>query len=347
MNFNHDCHSGALRHGTQSRSERKKRNSLLMRAFLSVPLIYIIPLFGAFLMISFSVSANPELDYPDPETGFFPILAELNRVTPPTNLRDAYQKIYLPPDEIFQPLTADPKEHQFFASIHQFNTDLIIGDFTAATVGFGERFGLYRWQKYEDAWQISIAGGLFAQFDLNSDSSDLINADYLIGLNLSRELGKWYYRYRLYHQSTHLGDEFILRNRPDRINFHYEKVDATACYQSDSRTRLCAGAGYMVNVWPREFQRLSMHLDGEYRSFKGPTFLGPFGRYVSGIHFKLNEQQDWSPNVSVKTGVEFGESGRGRRRIRILFEGYYGYVPFGQFFDTKMNSLGVGVYLGF
>jgi hypothetical protein len=302
---------------------------------------------GTALSTEFIDYSEIELRYIDTETGFSPILTEIDRERSSLEiLHEDYQKTYLPSDEIFHPLVADLKEHQFYASFHHFNTDLIIGNFTAASVGFGERFGLIRWSKLEDAWQLSIAGGLFAQFNMDSNSADLINADYQIGLNLTRVIERKEFRFRLFHQSTHLGDEFIIRNKPDRINFNYEKLDAMACLRN-RKARACAGVGFLVHVNPSDYDRLSFQFDAEYRSFKGPTFLGPFGRYLAAIDVKFNEQQEWNPNVSVKCGIEFGEANRGRRRIRLMIEGYHGYVPFGQFYDRKMSSIGIGGYLGF
>ena len=55
-----------------------------------------------------------------------------------------------------------------------------------------------------------LVGNVYAQFDLNRPSYDLINADYLIGLPLTFRFDRFSGRARLYHQSSHLGDEFVL-----------------------------------------------------------------------------------------------------------------------------------------
>ena len=63
----------------------------------------------------------------------------------------------------------------------------------------------------KDAWQLSISGAVFAQFNLDASSMDLINADYIIGFPLSYRNGSWSARARLFHQSSHLGDDFLLQ----------------------------------------------------------------------------------------------------------------------------------------
>jgi len=73
--------------------------------------------------------------------------------------------------------------------------------------------------------QIGIQAAVFALFNLDAPSSDLVNADYWIGLPLSYRRGPWSYLIRLYHQSSHLGDEFILGNPGiNRVNLSYEDL---------------------------------------------------------------------------------------------------------------------------
>ncbi len=73
---------------------------------------------------------------------------------------------------------------------------------------------------------MSLLGGVFSQYNLDTPSDDLINADYLVGPMLTLRRGRVSARLRLYHQSSHLGDEFIL-NKPgvDRINLSFEPFD--------------------------------------------------------------------------------------------------------------------------
>jgi hypothetical protein len=89
-----------------------------------------------------------------------------------------------PTGNLFRPLLADPKQAQFFASIDRFKSS---GKrYTMASVGFGETFGLYRFfgSREGDGLQLSVEGALFAQFNLNTTSYDLITW----GMNSSRVL---------------------------------------------------------------------------------------------------------------------------------------------------------------
>ncbi len=87
---------------------------------------------------------------------------------------------------------------------------------------------------------------MFALFNLDAPSSDLINADYWIGLPISYRKGPWSYVLRFYHQSSHLGDEFILGNPGvDRVNLSYEDMELLVSYEWE-RWRLYGGGGYLL-----------------------------------------------------------------------------------------------------
>jgi hypothetical protein len=135
----------------------------------------------------------------------------------------------LPTTQLFAPLRADPKEPRTFMSALQ--VDSALRDTTVGAVGFGEHFDIVRRETRVDwNWQFGIAGAVFAQFDLETPSSDLINADHVIGLPWTWRRGDWSGRMRLYHQSSHLGDEFLLNTQPQRVNLSFEAIEAIVAH---------------------------------------------------------------------------------------------------------------------
>jgi hypothetical protein len=247
----------------------------------------------------------------------------------------------LPAGDVFRPLIADEKEPQFFVSLRRYSAG--IGGDRVAAVGFGEKFGLLRvlGERQGDGLQIGISGALFAQFDLDAPSSDLINADYIVGLPITYRRGDWSGRFRLYHQSSHLGDEFLLRVRPRRVNLSFESLELLLSY-APQPWRVYFGGEYLLDREP-DLDRASLHGGLEYyspRRFGGAHLIG-------GIDVKAFDQNNWSPDVALKAGFEFGEPEPGHRSLRLYAEGFRGYSPHGQFFDERITYYGVGAYLGF
>jgi len=248
-----------------------------------------------------------------------------------------------PTGDLFRGLIADPKQARFFANFRDFRS--LEEQYTLASVGFGETFGLYRFfgTREGDGLQLSIVGALFAQFNMDK-SSDLINADYTIGIPATYRYGNNSLRLRLYHQSSHLGDEFLLgANPPDRINLSYESTELIYSYEWQE-FRVYGGGEYLIHKEPDNLKPLSAHWGVEYR---GSTQLLWNGRPIAGVDIKNLEEHEWAYDRSVKAGLEFGNPNPGQRRLRIMAEWYKGFDPHGQFYSNKVEYYGLGVELGF
>ena len=249
-----------------------------------------------------------------------------------------------PVGDLFQSLIADPKQPRFFVSLRSFSS--VDVRYTMASVGFGETFGMYRFFgiREGDGLQLSLEGALFAQFNLDSDSSDLINADYTIGIPVTYRYGDNSLRFRLYHQSSHLGDELLLSaNHPDRVNLSYESTELI--YSRDWREwRVYGGGEYLVHKEPSDLKPTIAHWGLEYRSARPLLWSG---RPIAGVDMKCTEENNWSVDTSIKAGLEFGHPNPGQRRLRLMAVWYSGYDPHGQFYNNKVDYYGMEVSLGF
>lgn len=249
-----------------------------------------------------------------------------------------------PTGDLFRPLIADPKQPQFFVSINRFKSSGV--RYTMASVGFGETFGLYRFfgSREGDGLQLSVEGALFAQFNLDTPSRDLINADYTIGFPVTYRHGDNSLRFRIYHQSSHLGDELLQSaNPPERVNLSYEAIELI--YSREWRgCRVYGGGEYLIDKEPDDLKPMSAHWGIEYRGSKPLVWNG---RLIAGVDMKNLEEHNWAFDTSVKAGLEFGHPNPGHRRLRLMAEWYKGYDPHGQFYLNKVESYGMGVSLGF
>jgi hypothetical protein len=249
-----------------------------------------------------------------------------------------------PVGDVFRPLLADPKQPQFFVNINRLKASG--ARYTVASVGFGETFGMYRFlgSREGDGLQLSVEGAIFARFNMEASSHDLINADYTIGIPATYRYGDNSLRFRIYHQSSHLGDEFLLSaNPPDRVNLSYEAIELILSREWHG-WRVYGGGEYLIHKEPGDLKPMSAHWGIEYRGSK-PLLWN--GRPVAGVDMKSFEEHNWNIDTSVKAGLEFGEPNPGHRRLRLMAEWYKGYDPRGQFYNNKVDYYGLGVSLGF
>lgn len=249
-----------------------------------------------------------------------------------------------PTGNLFRPLIADPKQPQFFVSLNRFRSSGV--QYTMASVGFGETFGLYKFfgSREGNGLQFSVEGAIFAQFNMDTPSYDLINADYTIGIPVTYRHGDNSLRFRIYHQSSHLGDEFLRSvNPPERVNLSYEAIELI--YSREWRGwRVYGGGEYLIHKEPDDLKPMSAHWGIEYRGSKPLVWKG---RPIVGVDMKSFEEHNWAIDTSVKAGLEFGHPNPGQRRVRLMAEWYKGFDPHGQFYNNKIEYYGMGVSLGF
>lgn len=251
----------------------------------------------------------------------------------------------LPQGDFFAPLLADPKEPQFAMSLR--TQAPRHDDFTTlGMASFGETFGLYRFagERAGDGLQIDVAAGLFAIFELDGYSNGLINADYLIGMPMTWRRGTSALRARVYHQSSHLGDEVLVNRRPpERQNYNFDAVELL--YARDvGPTRWYGGGEYLFSRHPDHLDPMGAHFGAEYRA-AAPLFGG--ARPFLGLDAKSWQQHHWKSSLSLAAGFEFRAPSLNGRWVRLAFEAFDGFHPYGQFYDQEITYFGVGLRFGF
>jgi hypothetical protein len=240
----------------------------------------------------------------------------------------------LPRDELFDWLIADPREAIFSVRYHGYKVEG--EEFDAAAVSLGEYFGLVGGRTSLGVWQLGLEAAAFSIFNLESRSDNLINTDYRLGIPVTLRSDDWSYRVRLFHQSSHLGDEFLLQNEDvQRENISFEVIEALAAYHRHG-LRPYAGAGYILNSdQPRGPWMLQYGVD-----YRQADFLGPFG-LLAGVNVTRADAQDWEPSRSYRLGLDYGLNGHS---ITLLLEHFDGFAPAGQFFEMPVEYSGIGLY---
>lgn len=250
----------------------------------------------------------------------------------------------LPRRTLFEPLIADPRWPHYSAAWHDYGGR---GDLhNVGSISLGDGFGLYRAPLAGGAWQIGLQAAVFAIFDLDAQSHDLVNADYWGALPISWRKDDFAVLARIYHQSSHLGDEFLLRTRVNRVNLSYEAVDLKLSQAFwDNAVRIYGGGGLLFDQQPSDLRRGLAQAGIELRSpwTYGEARLRP----VAALDIQSTAEQDWEIDTSARMGVQI-ESTEDRRYVMALMLEYYnGRNPNGQFFTRPVEYLGIGLHVYF
>jgi hypothetical protein len=253
---------------------------------------------------------------------------------------------FLPRDLLVAPFHADPRWPHFSILARRVGQGQEPRE--TGSANFGETWSLYR-----DAipsggqWEIAIQSAVFSMFNLAapSRSKDLVNADYTVGLLSCYRSGPFSGFLRLHHQSSHLGDEYILNSRTPikRVNLSFEELDLKMSYELANGFRVYGGMGRLLGVDPKNLGRGTGQLGAEFASPK--TLGGGKIRPVAYVDAQANEKSQWKVAKTFMAGFQFEDARIGDRKVQLLAEYFSGPSPNGQFFRQNTRWIGFGLHL--
>ncbi|MFD2936058.1 DUF1207 domain-containing protein [Spirosoma flavum] len=253
---------------------------------------------------------------------------------------------FLPKGHLFDPILLDPLEAQTYGSIlpaYWTEGQKYKGSIVPFAFGFAKPF--YRRTTEpgrSEEWVLDLAS--FTQFEAYHDYTlgkarrQIMNTDYKISIIYNIRRGENNYRFRVYHLSSHLGDDYIYRNKitaPSPNSVNYELLDATYS-RVVNNWRLYGGLGVVLRK-SEERKPLSAQLGAFY---KKPSTRA--ARLVGGVDIKFWQQTDFRPGIHGGVGVELG---RTQNNLTFLLEGYSGFKPYSQFESQQTAWIGIGLYL--
>lgn len=263
---------------------------------------------------------------------------------------DSLQYQFLPEQEVlFHKPLANPRALTNHISIVQIEAKEETAQkesqspFIGGLIGISTDYPLYRGESANSsaAWQLDLEGGILSQFNIDASSDDLLNTDFLVGFPFTYRNDPYSARFRVMHQSSHLGDELLLRNTsPERINLSLEFFDFTLAYRFD-HGRFYAGAGDAFRQQPETLDVRNLHGGIDYVPSRDPSGIS----FLGGLNLRRSAMTNWSSSTGIQTGLRFrGEQPRSGV-LDLLVEYYNGPFPYGQFFTIDTQYAGVGIYL--
>ena len=274
--------------------------------------------------------ADADSIYYEPDQGFSAAGGSLSR---------SWQ--VLPDEVLFSSYLAGAKEPQF-GSVWFYEKDLgWLWD-----IALGGRVGLLRYGSLDECtdaglpegWQVDFEGAALPRLDPEEDR-DLVSVDFRAGIPITHRSGPWETKLAYYHLSSHIGDEFLLKN-PGFVRVNYvrdEIVAAVACRWTDD-LRVYAEAGWAFytsgGAEPWEFQ-FGVDYSPRWTSV-------PRGAPFAAVNVHLREEVDYGGNVTLQAGWQW----RGARGQLLRVGGHYlnGKSPQFQFFNEHEEQLGFGVW---
>lgn len=186
----------------------------------------------------------------------------------------------LPTGLIYRSYLAGVRESrmQFFTG-RQSNTGTDMGPVWEATLG--GRVAIFRYGTtdpiFPEGWEVDVEGASFSRLDPIVGPQDLVANDYRFGLPITYGRGHWQFKLAVWHLSSHIGDEYLLRH-PDyqRINYVRNAIVFGTSWTPTLNLRLYGEVGWAFHTnggaKPFEMQWGIEYRPGYATGFKGAPF---------------------------------------------------------------------------
>ena len=192
------------------------------------------------------------------------------------------------------------------------------------------------------SWEINFGAATFTQFDLLKKSNGsylagLLNNDYKLTADFSLQKNRNVFRLRLFHISSHLGDDYMLRHNdtiPNDKSDNYEQADFTFL-RLNGKDYWYAGAGEIYT--PYSFRKRFSVFGGGLWNFGKSEKINFFGSF----NLKLLQENNFSPDFRDAYGINIMRNKEPLLRIWIEF--YSGHLPYSTLKYGRISWIGAGM----
>jgi hypothetical protein len=248
--------------------------------------------------------------------------------------------------EFFPTMLANPRILGYSAGYRSYDR---VFKTAVLPVSMGDKFTIYQFNNLKHGYlNLGLETGVWAVFEAKPKSLALLNADYFVGLHATYFYNRFTVRFRIYHESSHLGDELLVEKRYiHRLNPSTEAVDLFIAYDFSRDLTIFAGAGRTIR---------------SDNSFKTKPF-----RFVSGFNYFINDfrrkvcnleavpyvglflsnSQDYHYKLETSVAVGYQWDKHYGRKLRLYLEGHNGFSHEGQFSKKRTSYLAIKLFYGY
>ena len=234
---------------------------------------------------------------------------------------------WFPKNSLFPMLEYDLLEVQPYAGFFFLHSDKVENNAAYIPVNLGLRKSFIQWTMCSAQFDLALGASSYTQFEImrydqNTLRGGLLNTDFKASgyLNISKNKNK--FRIQLFHISSHLGDDYILRNqqyKPNDKSVNYEQIDFIYLFDL-KQTDFYVGLGYIVtpNTFRERFMaELGLQANIEMKDGLDLTY---------GFDIKIYEENGFYPDIHAGIGVTLNQ--RSQPQLSFLLDTYFGSLPY-------------------
>lgn len=252
--------------------------------------------------------------------------------------RAAAQERLFPRVASFELPRASPRVHGLAArliSVRRGESDF--GREPEGEVVLGENFPLLALRRGSRPITLGFGSQVYGRFSLGDRKSALISNDWVVGLNTTARFGAWTLTGEIYHESSHLGDEYGDRFDASRLDWTREVAAAWLTYGTGP-VRITGNLSYVL-IDELGLERPGAALAADYEGRPAGHFLGGVVRPVAGVFFEGAAATSWRISSSARVGIAIAAASGGRE-LGIALIAHDGLSTQRQFFRRESRYLG-------
>jgi hypothetical protein len=255
----------------------------------------------------------------------------------PASSAPAQQRLF-PPVRSFELPEASPRVHGLVGRlISARRGDSRFGQQHEGEVVLGENFPVVTLKSGTNPIVLGLGSQVYGRFSLSDSKSALISTDWVVGVNTTAGLGPIAVTLEVYHESSHLGDEYGDRFPDDRLDWTREVLAGWVSHVTGV-WRFTMGTSYVLTDeldLPAPAGSFGIDYHGKSR-----RFLGGQVRPVLGLFTEAGAATRWRASTSAKLGLAF-TTGRESHDFSIGLIGHDGLSTQRQFFRQESQYIGV------
>ena len=251
--------------------------------------------------------------------------------------------VFFPGQRLFPSVFLDPLECQSSGGSYLlFREDTDLSLYSNVTLGFLKPVAAYRGKKL--SMEMAFGTSVFTQFDLirkddGTFLAGLLNSDYKLTADFSLKKKNSIFRFRLFHVSSHQGDDYMQRTNdtlPNDKSVNYEQADFTwMLVKGESYFYAGFGEIYTIHVFRKRFSVQTGYL--LERKNRKPVSI------FTSSNIKLLAENNFYPDIRLAAGISFNR--KGESLARVWAEYYNGRLPYSTIDYGRINWAGLSISL--
>jgi hypothetical protein len=244
---------------------------------------------------------------------------------------------------LFPALKADPR--QVHCSLGHRWHDQAYSSSSVAAVSLGGRVPIWKTSDYkwfDEGIEVGIEGGAWAVFNLSAYEFDLLNTDWYGGIPVYAKMGNWQFRARLYHLSSHLGDEYIIHQKlTSRLNPSFEAIDLTSYYNFNESFKAYGTLGHVLH-YHSSFPMRSLYFELGGEVYWKPILFNSISLQATpyaATHLRFWEMHDFEPSSNFVLGLSWSDSRRVQHKLNTFIQYFTGHSLEGQFGKERADYM--------